>query len=138
MPEWLFGGLVTAAVGIVGTAGIVIGYFVSAKTARTTAATQAASQVEIAKQTAATTAAVAEKSNEQQLIDQLQEELKDHRAEQGDRTARLEERIQKVDDRNHELMQEREAYRNHAHELRSHIWDGKPPPPPNWPEGLPR
>jgi len=138
MPEWLFGGLVTAGVGIIGTVGIVVGYFVSARTARTTAATQAASQVEIAKQTAATTAAVAEKSNEQQLIDQLQEELTAHRAEQTERTARLEERMQKVDDRNHDLMRERDGYRNHAHELRAHIWDGKPPPPPEWPDGLPR
>lgn len=87
---------------------------------------------------AAQAAAALEKSSEQILIDQLQEELTDHRAAQESRMTAQESRMTDLESRNHELMKERDGYRDHAHELRSHIWDGNPPPPPDWPEGLPR
>lgn len=80
----------------------------------------------------------AQASRENALIDQLQEELAGHREATNVRLVEQERRMNAVDERNHELMRERDLYRDHAHELRSHIWDRKDPPPPDWPEGLPR
>ncbi|MGO2111643.1 MAG: hypothetical protein ACTH31_08525 [Pseudoclavibacter sp.] len=72
------------------------------------------------------------------LVDQLQEELADYRktsdrrsADQGVRVTRLEERLE-------EERARADAYRSHAHALRAHIFDQKPPPPPTWPIDLPR
>jgi len=31
-----------------------------------------------------------------------------------------------------------DGYRSYVHILRAHIFDGKTPPPPEWPEDLPR
>lgn len=72
-----------------------------------------------------------ESSAQNQLIDQLQEELAEHRRAQGDRMTAQDERMNR-------LERYSDGYRDHAHQLRSHIWDGKPPPPPPWPDGLPR
>lgn len=68
---------------------------------------------------------------EHDLIDQLQEELAAHRAEQARRTAALEARVRV-------LEEDKATMRRYAYDLRSHIFDGKPPPPPPWPEGLDR
>ncbi len=70
-------------------------------------------------------------SAQDRLIDQLQEELASHRNAQEARLTAHEERMTRLD----RLV---DGYRSHAHDLRSHIWDGKPPPPPEWPAGLPR
>lgn len=105
MPEWMFGGLVTLGVGVIGTVGIVVGHLVSNRASR--------------------------RSDSQALIDQLQEELT------GYRTA-AEARATAQDERMNRLERYSDGYRDHAHELRSHIWDQKPPPPPQWPEGLPK
>lgn len=127
MPEWLFAGLISlGGIGLT-TGGLVVGYIISARTARLTAAQQAAA-----------TAKATEESAAQHMIDQLQEELAGHRAAQDARSTAMEERMTKLDERNDDLARERDGYRAFAHELRSHIWDGKPPPPPDWPEGLPR
>ena len=88
---------------------------------------------------AARTAAIAtEKSGENQLIDQLQEELGGHRKIAEDVRQAADRRATVQDERMNRLDQLATGYRDHAHELRSHIWDGKPPPPPEWPADLPR
>jgi hypothetical protein len=71
------------------------------------------------------------RSSNNELIDQLQEELREHRTAANARATAQDERLNRLD-RHHDLARE------HIHELRSHIWEGKPPPPPPWPAGLPR
>lgn len=127
MPEWLFGGLVTLCVGIIGTAGLVIGYIISARTARATA--QATTKT--ATITAAATVDANARNDTQTLVDQLQEELARHRSAQDARATAQDERLNRLETYS-------DGYRNHAHELRAHIWDGNPPPPPEWPKDLPR
>jgi uncharacterized membrane protein YhiD involved in acid resistance len=123
MPE----GLGAALIGFAGTAlvatGAIVGHLLSARAQKRAAETQA-----VATQT----------TRENALIDQLQEELSGHREATNTRLVEQERRMNAVEERNHELMRERDAYRDHAHELRSHIWDGNPPPPPPGPEGDPR
>lgn len=127
MPEWLFGGLITLGVALVGAGGLVIGYVLNARTARATAeATTTAATV-----TAAAAAAVAERTDSQQLIDQLQEELRTHRAAQDARATAQDERLNRLETHS-------DGYRDYAHKLRGQIYDGTPPPPLEWPEGLPR
>lgn len=127
MPEWLFAGLVSIGGILLTTAGLVTGYAISARTARLTSTQQAAA-----------TAKATEQSGAEHLIDALQEELQRYRNSTDQRALNMELRITGLEERNHHLMQERDGYRNHAHELRAHIWDGKMPPPPEWPTGLPR
>lgn len=105
------------------TGGVLIGVLVSARAQKRAATVQAEAT---------------QATRENALIDQLQEELAGHRAATNERLVEQERRMNALEDRNHELMRERDAYRDHAHELRSHIWDGKPPPPPDWPAGYPR
>lgn len=123
MPEWL----VVALLGLAGSAlvfvGAIVGHLLSARAQKRAAQVQAEAN---------------QASRENALIDQLQEELAGHREATNTRLVQQEQRMNALDDRNHELMRERDAYRDHAHELRSHIWDGKPPPPPAWPAGYPR
>lgn len=73
----------------------------------------------------------AKKSGENTLIDQLQEELKTYREDAGRRATAQDERMNR-------LEQHIDGYRDYAHTLRAHIYDGKQPPPPEWPAGLPR
>lgn len=123
MPEWL----ATALLALAGTAllagSAVFGALLSARAQKRAAKVQAEA---------------AQSTRENALIDQLQEELAGHRQATNERLVEQERRMNAVEERNHELMRERDAYRDHAHELRSHIWDGKPPPPPDWPPGLVR
>ncbi|TQL46664.1 hypothetical protein FB562_2188 [Homoserinimonas aerilata] len=71
------------------------------------------------------------KSGENSLIDQLQEELSTYRNDAGRRATAQDERLNRLEKHN-------DGYRAHIHDLRSHIWDGKQPPPPEWPADLPR
>lgn len=82
------------------------------------------------------------RSAEHQLIDQLQEEVTRLGSELVRRGGNLDERLERVERRNDELMaelmertQERDTLREYAHTLRGHIFDELPPPPPVWPEG---
>lgn len=84
-----------------------------------------------ARQDAAASVREHEATAQDKLIDQLQEELAAHRAG-------AEARMTAQDERMNRLERYADGYRDHAHELRSHIWDQKPPPPPEWPDGLPR
>lgn len=72
------------------------------------------------------------------MIDQLQEELGGHRTAQETRFAAAEKRLTEVERRNGILLDRNDRYRDLLHKHRSHIWDGKPPPPPEWPDDLPR
>lgn len=116
MPEWLFGGLITVTVALVAGSGVYVGHILTRRSAHE--ATEAQVQA-------------SQKSAEHQMIDQLQEELKSHREEVSQRATAQDARMNRLEEYS-------DGYRSHAHELRSHIWDGKPPPPPPWPEGLPK
>lgn len=59
-------------------------------------------------------------TNENALIDQLQEE------------------IARVDGKLDESLKRERIRDNYIHQLRDHIVQEKPPPPPEWPEGLTR
>lgn len=107
MPEWLFGGLITLAVTVVTVIGVVLGHMVTSKSAKRT--------------------------SEQQFIDQLQEELSRYRFTADARATVQNERIERIERQNKELTEERDTLRSYAHDLRGHIFDGKPPPPPTWP-----
>lgn len=144
-PEWFFTGLI----GLIGTALVVagagLGHFLSARSAKIAAVTQAAAQVEVAQRTAEATVAVAEKSSEQSMIDQLQEELSGYRAmaeanrkAADDRATAQDQRMERIEHENDLLRREREGYRSYAHVLRDHIIEELPPPPPAWPQNLPR
>ncbi|MGO2791269.1 hypothetical protein [Microbacterium gubbeenense] len=73
-----------------------------------------------------------------QLSDQLQEELGGHRTAQEARITETERRLTSMEERNGVLVDRNDRYRDLLHKHRSHIWDGKPPPPPEWPDDLPR
>ncbi len=75
--------------------------------------------------------AESKRASSNDLVDQLQEELREHRKAANARATAQDERLNRLD-RQHDVARE------HIHELRSHIWEGKPPPPPAWPPGLPR
>jgi len=72
----------------------------------------------------------------QQMIDQLQEELREARAE------RAEERAKRADERAKDAARMDAVERtlriqgDYIGQLRRHIADGNPPPPPAWPDGL--
>jgi Flp pilus assembly protein TadB len=123
MPEWLGTALLAlAGTGLLAGAAI-LGSLMTAKANKRATAVQVEA---------------AQASRENALIDQLQEELAGHREATNTRLVAQEKRMNAQEERTHEVTRERDAYRDHAHELRSHIWDGKPPPPPDWPTGLPR
>lgn len=65
-------------------------------------------------------------SAENALIDQLQQEVE----RQGKRIDAQDERIDTL----YQARRRRDAY---IQDLRSHIYEQKPPPPPPFPEGLP-
>ena len=77
-------------------------------------------------------------TNEQVMIDQLQEELTGYRAAADARAAEQDRRATVQDERMERLEHRAEGYRDYAHTLRAHIYDQLPPPPPAWPDGLPR
>lgn len=116
MPEWIFGGLVALAVSVFGGGGAYVGHVLTRRTSKEATEVQADANV---------------KSNEQVLIDQLQEELTGHRRATDERATAQDARMNRLEEYS-------DGYRSHAHDLRSHIWDGSPPPPPPWPVGLPK
>lgn len=133
--------------GLAGTAlvvlGGVVGYIISAKTTIRASATQAAATAAAATTQAAAVAAASDKSDAQALIDQLQEELKTHReaaaqraTAQDQRMTEQDGRMQKLEEYNRDVTRQRDEYRDYAHTLRSHIFDRKDPPPPDWPDGV--
>lgn len=77
------------------------------------------------------TSRAAGKANEHTLIDQLQEELKDYRAESSNRASKQDERLERLE--NHGTL-----YREYIHELRDHIDREVGPPSPPWPVDVPR
>lgn len=91
-----------------------------------------------AKESTAAQIAANQSSNEQLMIDQLQEELAGYRREAVEAGRLAAERATAQDERMNRLERYSDGYRSHAHELRSWIWDGRQPPPPPWPEGLPK
>ena len=101
--------LIALVVAVVGASGVWLGSILSNRTA-SKALTQ---------------------NGENNLIDQLQEELRTYREDAGRRATAQDERL-------NALERTRDGYRDYAHELRSHIFDRKEPPPPGWPAGLPR
>jgi len=87
----------------------------------------------------------AQATRENNLIDQLQEELSTSRAEQAaaraEQAARMtaqESRMNALEERNGVLVDRNDRYRDLLHKHRAHIWDQLPPPPPEWPDDLPR
>lgn len=130
IPEWLGAGLL----GILGTAllagGAVVGHLLSAKASKRAAAVQT--------EEARVRAEEVKASRENNLIDQLQEELTAYRKEQGDRMTAQETRMTDLEKRNDELRTQNDGYRDLLHKHRAHIYDGSPPPPPEWPDHLPR
>lgn len=80
---------------------------------------------------ARTASDVAKSTSENSLIDQLQEELDTYRHDASRRATAQDERLNRLE---HNI----DGYRTHIYDLRSHIWDHKGPPPPEWPADLPR
>lgn len=112
-----FGGVLLTAIGAFG------GHWLTRKSSHEATKTQAESQ---------------KRSDEHLLIDQLQEELKSYRDEARERAHAADNRATAQDERMNRLERYSDGYRSHAHELRAWIFDGKQPPPPPWPEGLPK
>ena len=77
------------------------------------------------------TSSAAKKAGENTLIDQLQEELTGYRLTADRRSTIQDERMTRLDG----LV---DGYRSYVHKLRAHIYEGKTPPPPEWPIDLPR
>lgn len=67
----------------------------------------------------------------QGLIDQLQEERDTDRTKNAADIARLTDRMDGMEHRERLLL-------DYVEDLRMHISNGRPPPPPQWPEGLQR
>ena len=72
------------------------------------------------------------------LIDQLQEERDGYRREHEARLSNAETRLTGMEERNGILVTQNDRYRDLLHKHRAHIYDQLPPPPPEWPEDLPR
>jgi len=83
-----------------------------------------------------TAADTANRSAENVLIDQLQEELTQYRAENNLRATGQDRRMQTLDERIVVVTTERDILRDYAHQLRSDIQNEKPPPPTPWPVGV--
>jgi len=109
MSEWLITALITLAVATIGASGVWLGAILSNRTASKVVASTA----------------------ENTLIDQLQEELRTYRDDAGRRATEQDARMNRLETNS-------DGYREHIYDLRSHIWDRKEPPPPEWPKGLPR
>lgn len=103
--------------------GAIVGHLLSARASARTATVQTEAN---------------KRSNEQQMIDQLQEELSGYRAAADARAAEQDRRTTVQDERMERLEHRAEGYRDYAHTLRAHIYNELPPPPPAWPDGLPR
>ncbi|TXK17415.1 hypothetical protein [Homoserinibacter sp. GY 40078] len=126
-PE-ILGGLIGLGATLLTVGGVALGHVLSSRVQRRATEVQAVAN---------------KKSNEHQMIDQLQEEVGRLSQELTRRGGNLDERLERVDRRNDQLTEEltertveRDKLRQYAHDLRGHIFDGEPPPPPEWPEGV--
>lgn len=123
MPEWLTVAVLSfAGTGLLAGAAIV-GHLLSARAQKRAATVQSEA---------------AQASRENNLIDQLQEELVAYRAETATRAAEQDRRLNTLEEKNGILIDRNDRYRDLLHKHRAHIWDKLPPPPPEWPEDLPR
>lgn len=120
MPEWLTIALLSLGGTALLASAAMLGHVLSAR------AQQRAADVQATASQAATQVTAQDK-----LIDQLQEELGPYRAAMDARMTELEKRNGLLVDRN-------DLYRDLLHKHRAHIWDQLPPPPPEWPDDLPR
>lgn len=109
MPEWLVVALLTALGTALITGGAIVGHVLSSRAQRSAAQWTA----------------------QDRMIDQLQEELGPYRAAMDVRMTELEKR-------NGILLDRNDRYRDLLHKHRAHIWDQIGPPPPDWPDDLPR
>lgn len=123
MEQWF----VTALLGLAGTALLAGSAFLGALFAARAQKRAARVQSEATQAT-----------RENALIDQLQEELAGHRADTTARALEQDRRMNTLEERNGLLVELNDRYRDLLHKHRAHIWDGKPPPPPEWPDDLPR
>lgn len=123
MPQWLTVALLSLSGTALLAGAAVLGHLMSARAQMRATAVQVEA---------------AHASRENALIDQLQEELITSRAEQAARMLAQEERMTALEDRNGMLVDRNDRYRDLLHRHRAHIWDGRPPPPPEWPDDLPR
>lgn len=121
MQEWFLPSVFTTVGVVLVAVGGVVGHLISSRAAKRATETQADAN---------------RRSNEQTMIDQLQEELVTHRSAQDARSTGMERRMTHLEERNIEVTGERDTLRDYAHDLRGYIFDGKPPPPPDWPEGF--
>lgn len=114
--------------------GALMGAWVTSRAATKSAEAHARAQAQSA---AAQTEAVAAAA-QNDLIDQLQEELTGYRTTADRRAELQDERLTALEARNGILVDRNDRYRDLLHKHRSHIWEGHPPPPPEWPDDLPR
>lgn len=129
IPDWA--GPVAGVVAVVlGFAGVVIGHTLKA---RSHAADTDVEKLKV------------QKSAEQQMIDQLQEQaaaqqvqIEKYRSQSETRMTTQDARMERLETDLATVRHERDLYRDYSHELRSHIYDQLPPPPPPWPDGAPR
>lgn len=123
IPEWLGAGLL----GLLGTVlivgGAIVGHLLSARSQKRAATVQSEAT---------------QASRENALIDQLQEELKGYRETADKRAVEQDKRMNALEERNGILIDRNDRYRDLLHKHRAHIWDALPPPPPAWPDDLPR
>lgn len=122
------GGVILTAAGALG------GAWLSSRATAQSAEARARAQAQSA---AAQTEAVASAA-QNDLIDQLQEELTGFRATADRRAELQDERLTALGARNEILVDRNDRYRDLLHKHRYHIWEGHPPPPPEWPDDLPR
>lgn len=123
MPQWLIVALLSAGAPVLLFAGAVIGHVLSARAQARAAEVQSeATKV----------------SAEHNMIDQLQEELGRYRTVNDNRALEQDRRMNELEERNGLLTERSDQYRDLLHKHRAHIWSQLPPPPPEWPDDLPR
>ena len=123
MPQWLVVALIGAGAPVLVFVGAIVGHVLSARAQKRAADVQA----EASKVTA-----------EHKFIDQLQEELAGYRTMNDNRALEQDRRMNELEERNGLLTERSDRYRDLLHKHRTHIWNGLPPPPPEWPDDLPR
>lgn len=125
--EWLVVPLLALAGTALLAGAAIVGHLLSSRAQKRAAVVQAEATAEAAAVT-----------RENALIDQLQEELASLRAEQAARMLAQEQRMTALEERNGILVDRNDRYRDLLHKHRAHIWDQIGPPPPDWPDDLPR
>lgn len=119
MTDWMFGGLVTLGVAVVGGAGAVLGSWLTSRGSTKAAKATAAAQVKTSEDTA-----------QDRLIDQLQEELHSYRQNNDQQVKDLFARVERLEEENR-------GYRAFIGVQRDHMAKHGIPLP-DWPADLPR